>query len=75
MASLAIVEDFNEFENVVPGFVAGLVLAMMHQLGFQCVEKALANSSSVANTISAQGAGEMDATATTKADGGRPSCD
>jgi len=39
MASLAIVEDFDEFENVVPGFVAGLVVAMMHQLGFQCVEK------------------------------------
>jgi hypothetical protein len=39
MASLTIVEDFDEFENVVPGFVTGLVVAMMHQLGFQCVEK------------------------------------
>jgi hypothetical protein len=44
MASLAIVEDFDEFENVVPGFVAGLVVAMMHQLGFQCVEKTWRNS-------------------------------
>jgi hypothetical protein len=39
MTPLAIVEDFDEFENVVPGFVAGLVVAMMHQLDFQCVEK------------------------------------
>jgi hypothetical protein len=36
---LAIVENLNVLENVVPGFVAGLVVAMMHQLGFQCVEK------------------------------------
>jgi hypothetical protein len=40
MAFLAIVEDFNEFENVVPGFVEGLVIAMMHQLGSQCAKKA-----------------------------------
>ena len=40
MASLAIVKDFDEFENVVPGFVAGQVVAMIDQLGFQCVEKA-----------------------------------
>src|SRR5687767_7140505 len=33
------------------------------------------DSSSVANTLSAQGAGEMDAEATTEADGGRPGCD
>ena len=41
MASLTIVEDFDGFENVVAGFVAGLVVAMMHQLGFQCVEKTI----------------------------------
>src|SRR5687767_6768169 len=35
----------------------------------------LADSSSVANTISAQGAGEVNAEATTEADGGRPGCD
>src|SRR5687768_18106603 len=34
-----------------------------------------ADSSSVANTTSAQRAGEVDATATTEADGGRPGCD
>src|SRR5687767_8110393 len=34
-----------------------------------------ADSSSVTNTLSAQGAGVVDATATTEADGGRPSCD
>jgi hypothetical protein len=39
MTPLAIVEDFDEFENVVPGFVAGLVIAMMDQLGFQGMEK------------------------------------
>ena len=39
MASLAIVEDFDEFENVAPGFVAGQVVAMMHQFGLQGVEK------------------------------------
>jgi hypothetical protein len=35
----------------------------------------MADSSSVANTISAQGAGEVDAEATTEADGGRPGRD
>src|SRR5215204_6583772 len=33
------------------------------------------DSSSVANTTSAQGAGEVDAEATTEADSGRPGCD
>src|SRR5919107_4056916 len=38
-------------------------------------ELSQADSNSVANTTSAQGAGEMDAEATTEADSGRPGCD
>jgi hypothetical protein len=38
---LAIVENLNVLENVAPGFVAGQVIAMMHQFGFQGMEKAL----------------------------------
>src|SRR3954452_19768507 len=37
---LAIVENLNVLENVSPGFVAGQVVAMIDQLGFQCVEEA-----------------------------------
>jgi hypothetical protein len=38
---LAIVENLNVLENVSPGLVAGQVIAMMHQFGFQGMEKAL----------------------------------
>src|SRR5919107_3960773 len=38
-------------------------------------ELSQADSNSVANTTSAQGAGEVDAEATTEADSGRPGCD
>src|SRR4051812_12800974 len=38
--SLAIVENLNVLENVAPGFIAGQVVAMMHQFGLQGVEKA-----------------------------------
>jgi hypothetical protein len=37
---LAIVENLNVLENVAPGFVAGQVIAMMHQFGLQGMEKA-----------------------------------
>ena len=40
MASLTIIEDFDKFEDVAPCLVAGLIVAMIDQLGFQCVEKA-----------------------------------
>ena len=41
MPPLAIVENLNVLENVAPGFVAGQVIAMMHQFGLQGMEKAL----------------------------------
>src|SRR5687768_4335956 len=54
----------NYFDNYRAMRVPGVVLQYFP-----------ADSSSVANTTSAQRAGEVDATATTEADGGRPGCD
>jgi hypothetical protein len=36
---LATVGDFDELENVTAILIVGPVVAMMHQLGFLCVEK------------------------------------
>src|SRR3954470_12285300 len=41
MSPLTIVEDFDVLEDVAPGLVAGLVVAMMDQFGLQAVEEAL----------------------------------